>query len=59
MTPEKALATYYTGQYMVAAKARFLFDVEMGKGCDGSILPGPVALEPVFRPINGNFSKNA
>jgi len=51
MTPEKALATYYTGQYMVAAQARMLFDIEVGKGCDGSILPNPVALEPVFRPI--------
>ncbi len=53
MTPEKALATYYTGQYMVAAKAQQLFDIEVGKGCDGSILPNPVALEPVFRPITG------
>jgi hypothetical protein len=51
MTPEKALATYYTGQYMVAAQARMLFDIEVGKGCDGSILPNPVALEPDFRPI--------
>jgi len=51
MTPEKALATYYTGPYMVAAQARMLFDAEVGKGCDGTVLPGPVALEPVFRPI--------
>ena len=51
MTPEKALATYYAGQYMVSAKAQMLFDTEVGKGCDGNILPSPVALEPVFEPI--------
>ena len=51
MTPEKALATYYAGQYMVSAKAQVLFDVEVGKGCDGNILQNPVALEPVFKPI--------
>ena len=52
MTPEKALATYYTGPYLVAAQARMLFEIEMVKGCDGRILPDPVALEPVFRPLN-------
>ena len=51
MTPEKALATYYAGQYMVSAKAHALFDIEVGKGCDGNILPAPVAIEPAFRPI--------
>jgi len=39
MTPEKALARYYTGQYMVSTKAQLLFDVEVGKGCDGIIAP--------------------
>ena len=51
MTPEKALATYYAGQYMVSAKAHALFDIEVGKGCDGNVLPAPVAIEPAFRPI--------
>ena len=51
MTPEKALATYYVGPYMRSAKAQVLIDAEVGKGCDGNILPNPVALEPVFRPI--------
>jgi len=52
MTPEMALATHYTGQYMVSAKAQLLFDVEIGKGCDGNILSTPVALEPVFCSIH-------
>ena len=51
MTPEKALATYYTGQYMVSTKAQVLFDVEVDKGCNGNILQNPVALEPIFKPI--------
>lgn len=51
MTPEKALATYYVGPYMRSAKAQVLIDAEVGKGCDGNILPNPVALEPVFHPI--------
>ena len=54
MTSEKALVKYYTGPYMVAAKSRMLFDIEAGKGCDGIILPNPVALEPVFRPITAS-----
>ncbi len=51
MTEEKALATYYAGPYMANAQARILFDFEVGKGCDGSILPNPVSLEPDFSPI--------
>ncbi|MHC4463388.1 MAG: hypothetical protein ACYS30_18425, partial [Planctomycetota bacterium] len=51
MTPEKALATYYAGPYMRSAKAQALIDAEVCKGCDGNILPNPVALEPVFHPI--------
>jgi len=51
MTPEKALASYYTGQYMVSAKAQVLFDVEAVKGCVDDILQSPVALEPIFKPI--------
>ncbi len=54
MTEEKALVKYYTGPYMVAAKSRMLFDIEAGKGCDGIILPNPVALEPVFWPITAS-----
>jgi hypothetical protein len=52
MTPEKALARYYAGQYMVNTHARLLFDLEVSKGCEGIILPNPVALEPDFWPIN-------
>jgi hypothetical protein len=51
MTPEKALARYYTGPYMLAAKAQALIEAEVSKGCDSSILPNPVALEPLFTPI--------
>jgi hypothetical protein len=51
MTEEKALATYYAGPYMANAQARILFNFEVGKGCDGSILPEPVSLEPDFSPI--------
>ena len=51
MTPEKALVRYYTGPYMLGAKAEALSNAEAGKGCDGNILPNPVALEPVFKPI--------
>ena len=51
MTPEKALATHYTGPYMVGEQARMLFDIEVGKGCDGGILPNPVSLEPGYSPI--------
>ena len=52
MTPEKAIAKYYAGQYMVNAQARLLFDLEVSKGCDSRILLNPVALEPVFTPID-------
>ena len=51
MNPEKALATYYAGPYMRSAKAQAIIDAEIGKGCDGNILPNPVALEPIFHPI--------
>ena len=50
MSVEKALV-HYAGPYMLAAKAQALIDAEVSKGCDGNILPKPVALEPVFAPI--------
>ncbi len=50
MNLERALVAQ-TGPYMLAAKAQALIDAEEGKGCDGRILPNPVALEPVFNPI--------
>jgi hypothetical protein len=50
MTLEQALITQ-AGPYMVAAKARALTYAEVGKGCDGRILPIPVALEPAFNAI--------
>ena len=50
MTLARALITQ-AGPYMVAAKARALTYAEVGKGCDGRILPLPVALEPAFHPI--------
>lgn len=51
MTLEKALVTQ-AGPYMLAAKAQALIDAEVRKGCDSYILPNPVALEPIFNPIN-------
>jgi len=50
MTLARALITQ-AGPYMVGAKARALTAAEVGKGCDGRILPLPVALEPAFHPI--------
>ena len=50
MTLEQALVAQ-AGPYMLAAKARALIEAEVGKGCNASILPNPVALEPVFNPI--------
>jgi len=50
MTLARALITQ-AGPYMVAAKAQALTYAEVGKGCDGRILPMPVALEPTFNPI--------
>jgi len=50
MTYERALVTQ-AGPYMLAAKAKALVAAEVGKGCDGRVLPHPVALEPDFHPI--------
>lgn len=50
MSVEESIV-HYTGRYMLASKAQFLIDAEVGKGCLGNILPNPVALEPVFNPI--------
>ena len=50
MSLEKAIV-HYAGPHMLAEKAQALIDAEVGKGCDGNILPNPVALEPVFAPI--------
>jgi len=50
MSLEKAIV-HYAGPHMLATKAQALIDAEVGKGCDGNILPNPVALEPVFAPI--------
>ena len=50
MTFGQALVTH-AGPYMLAAKAQALVEAEVGKGCDGHLLPNPVALEPVFSPI--------
>jgi hypothetical protein len=50
MSQEDAIV-HYTGRHMLMSKAQFLIDAEVGKGCLGSILPNPVALEPVFNPI--------
>ena len=51
MTPEQALVTYSTGSYMLNAKAQWLLDTEVCKGCEPDILLNPAALEPVFRPL--------
>ena len=50
MSVEKAIV-HYTGRHMLASKAQFLIDTEVDKGCNGNILPKPVALEPDFTPI--------
>jgi len=50
MTLGQALVAQ-VGPYMLAAKAEALIAAEVGKGCDGNILPNPVALEPIFSPI--------
>jgi len=50
MTIGQALVTH-AGPYMLAAKAKALIEAEVGKGCDGNLLPNPVALEPVFSSI--------
>lgn len=48
---EKAIV-HYAGPYMLAAKAQALINTEVSKGCDGHVLPNPVALEPVFVGLN-------
>ena len=50
MTLARALITQ-AGPYMVAAKAQTLANAEVSKGCEGWVLPSPVALEPAFNPI--------
>lgn len=50
MSRGQALVTY-TGPYMLAEKAKALIAAEVGKGCDGTIMPDPVALEPLWTPI--------
>jgi hypothetical protein len=50
MTVEQALVAQ-AGPYMLAAKAKAIIAAEVNKGCDGRILPHPVALEPAFSPI--------
>ena len=40
------------GPYMLASKAGALIAAEVGKGCDGTILPNPVSLEPFFSQIS-------
>ena len=52
MSREKAIV-HHAGHYMLKAKAEALFDAEGSKGCDGTIFPHPLALEPVFSPITG------
>ena len=39
------------GSSMVATRLKALVAVEARKGCEASITPDPVALEPVFRPM--------
>ena len=50
MTIGQALVAH-AGPYMLAAKARALVEAEVSKGCEAELLPGPVALEPVFAPL--------
>ena len=50
MTVGQALVTH-ARPYMLAAKAKALVEAEVGKGCNGNLLPNPVALEPVYAPI--------
>jgi len=50
MSRGQALITY-AGPYMLAEKARALIATEVGKGCDGTVMPNPVALEPIWTPI--------
>ena len=50
MTIGQALVTH-AGPYMLAAKAKALVEAEVSKGCEAELLPGPVALEPVFAPL--------
>ena len=42
-----ALVTH-AGPYMLAAKAKALVEAEVSKGCEGNLLPNPVALEPIY-----------
>ena len=46
-TVGQALVTH-AGPYMLAAKAKALVKAEVSKGCDGQLLPNPLALEPVY-----------
>ena len=50
MNRGQALITY-AGPYMLAEKAKALIAAEVGKGCDGTVMPDPVALEPLWTPI--------
>ena len=42
-TVGQALVTH-AGPYMLAAKAKALVKAEVSKGCDGQLLPNPLAL---------------
>jgi len=50
MTVGNALVTH-AGPYMLAEKAKALISAEIGKGCNSTVMPNPVALEPLWTPI--------